>query len=551
MIRTDSVGDVLQQHRFACPRRGNDQCSLALTNWSQQVHHAHRCRPDSCFEFDVLERRDRNQLIEVLDLQIFFRGTAFDQFDVLQTRPAEGALPRAGHPWLAWTWLLLGSLGAISLLNHGPLRESHEAVAFLGAGVSLLVAALAALALLLHRSRGVAGQAAPSLARLAWRNLARQPRRTLGAAAILACASFLVLAVGGNRHDASADASSRRAGTGGFALVADLTQPVYMDLDSERGRVAFGLDDGDFAGISLVSIRRRPGDDASCLNLNHPVVPPILGVPVDALASRGAFSAAAIAGPPVDNFWEMLRWPGPGSVVPVIADANTLRYALGWPLGSSLSIPAAAGRGLRLQVVAALENSILQGQVLMDESAFRYYYPDVSGYSLFLIDAPAEGRDKLVEHLRFNLRDNGPEILPASERLATFLEVENSYLSIFALLGGLGVILGTAGLGVLLLRQAHERRGELALLQAVGFGPAHLRRLLLCESWYLALLGMGAGLLAGLVAIWPVLRHQAGSLPWGELGPTLAGMVLACLLVSWLTLRWAWQEPPVTALRAE
>ena len=50
-------------------------------------------------------------------------------------------------------------------------------------------------------------------------------------------------------------------------------------------------------------------------------------------------------------------------------------------------------------------------------------------------------------------------------RLAAFQEVQNTYLSIFQLLGGLGLLLGTVGLGMVVLRNALERRSELAELR--------------------------------------------------------------------------------------
>jgi len=44
----------------------------------------------------------------------------------------------------------------------------------------------------------------------------------------------------------------------------------------------------------------------------------------------------------------------------------------------------------------------------------------------------------------------------------------------FLALGGLGVILGTVGVVVVVLRSALERRGEFALMLAVGFEHRHL-----------------------------------------------------------------------------
>ena len=52
------------------------------------------------------------------------------------------------------------------------------------------------------------------------------------------------------------------------------------------------------------------------------------------------------------------------------------------------------------------------------------------------------------------------------DRIAAFHRVENTYLSTFQSLGALGLLLGTAGLAAVLLRNVLERRRELALLRA-------------------------------------------------------------------------------------
>ena len=56
-----------------------------------------------------------------------------------------------------------------------------------------------------------------------------------------------------------------------------------------------------------------------------------------------------------------------------------------------------------------------------------------------------------------------------AERLAAYLSVENTYLTTFQALGGLGLVLGSLGMAVVLLRAIWERRAELALLRALGY----------------------------------------------------------------------------------
>ncbi len=79
------------------------------------------------------------------------------------------------------------------------------------------------------------------------------------------------------------------------------------------------------------------------------------------------------------------------------------------------------------------------------------------------------------------MQDVGLELTPAVEKLKAFNAVQNTYLGTFQVLGGLGLLLGSAGLGVVVLRNVLERRGELGLLLAVGFRRRALQVLVLSE----------------------------------------------------------------------
>src|SRR4029077_5181097 len=117
----------------------------------------------------------------------------------------------------------------------------------------------------------------------------------------------------------------------------------------------------------------------------------------------------------------------------------------------------------------------------------------------FLIDAPAE-RAGQVKQLLENALANF-FITPTTERLQAYLQVENTYLATFQALGGLGLLLGTLGLAVVLIRSIWERRGELALLRALGFRRSALGWLVLAENAWLLTLGLLFGCAAALVAV--------------------------------------------------
>ena len=85
-----------------------------------------------------------------------------------------------------------------------------------------------------------------------------------------------------------------------------------------------------------------------------------------------------------------------------------------------------------------------------------------------------------------------------AQKLTAFSAVENSYLSIFQLLGSFGLILGSIGLGVVVLRNVLDRRGELAMLKAIGFSRKSLKLMVFYEHVGLIFFGLFLGTITAL-----------------------------------------------------
>jgi ABC-type antimicrobial peptide transport system permease subunit len=135
--------------------------------------------------------------------------------------------------------------------------------------------------------------------------------------------------------------------------------------------------------------------------------------------------------------------------------------------------------------------------------------------------------------------------------LNEFNAVQNTYLSTFQVLGGLGLLLGSAGLGVVVLRNVQNRRGELALLLAVGFRRRALHWLVLSEHGTLLALGVGVGVMAAAVGIMPALLSPGSQIPYASLTLTLIGVLVNGLLWAWVATRFALRGRLLDALRNE
>jgi len=489
-------------------------------------------------------------------------GMAWMLWRQLRRRPAElqaglamAPAPGPGRQRLAMAAagaLLAGIVALVALLP--PDRGREVAGSYFLAGAMLLAAImllLARLAATMGHAGGGSAEASAARICLPWRNARRRPGRSLAVTALAAIGIFLVVAVAANRRAPAGEAGQRHGGTGGFALYGETAMPWLEDLNGPQSRARLGLAGTD--AVRFVQLKARDGDDASCLNLNRVAEPRILGVDPEAFRERGAFRLAA-ALPDVDRAdpWQALAQPFPDGAIPAFADQSVIQWGLGKRLGDTLDYPDGRGGRVRLRLAGALADSVFQGSVLIAQAEFARSFPDIDGYRVMLVDLPP-GMDAaaFAADLARMLRDAGLETIPAGERLAAFQAVENTYLSVFLLLGGLGVLLGAAGVGIVLLRNALERQGELALMRAVGFAREELSRQLLGEHAGLLLAGLLLGLAAGALAVLPALASAPARIPW----PGILALAGAILLhgLAWILLaaREATRRVPRAALSGE
>ena len=371
--------------------------------------------------------------------------------------------------------------------------------------------------------------------RFALKNAARQPGRSRTCVTTISLACCIIVAVGANRHDAPPETE--------YAFVAESALPLHHSLNTPDGRFELGFSDKDselLRASEVSPFRVLPGEDVSCLNLYQPEKPQILGAP-DAITFSTVLDALQ---------WRTLtsRHLEDGRV-PAIGDAKSLRWILHHNPDDDFVIQDAFGKPLRLEL-ETIENSLFQSQLIISEANFMKHFPNQSGYQFFLIKTPPALRAETAQVLEKTLGDYGFDLTSASERLASYRAVENTYISTFQSLGGLGVLLGTFGLALVLFRNIIERRGELATLRAFGFRRRLLARMLFIESCFLLTVGMLIGIVAGVVAI---LGSQGGlpSFPWVSLTITLLFIFGFGIIANAIAVAVALRSPLLSTLKSE
>jgi putative ABC transport system permease protein len=482
------------------------------------------------------------------------------QYSVPSTKYANPSLPAPRSALRIQVAAGLLFAAAVALAFYAAtLGGEMQAAAFLGAGAALLSSLLLFVVGQLRSAGGkstLLGGAA--LSRLALRNAGRNVGRSAATIALMASAAFLIVAVSAFRM------SPTDSGVGGFDLLAESSQPIFDDLNSADGRRdLLAGKAAELNGSTILAMRLKPGDDASCRNLYQPSQPRVLGVTPqlieyfddEKLPARFAWSASTAQSPAEKhNPWQLLAKPavteGP---VPVVLDQNTAMYSLRLygGVGQQFKVEYADGRIVEFRVAGLLSNSVLQGSLLIGEADFQRLFPQISGYRSFLIKTPPGKATQVAAVLEDQLGDQGFDTVVARERLADLLAVQNTYISTFQSLGALGLVLGTFGMAAVQLRSVFERRKELALMRATGFRRRRLGEMVLLENLLLLIGGLALGTLAALVAVLPQMLFGGASVPLVDLAAMLGVVLVVGVVTGLIAVRATLRAPLVGALRGE
>jgi ABC-type antimicrobial peptide transport system permease subunit len=421
---------------------------------------------------------------------------------------------------------------------------------FFAAGTCLLISALAFLTVWLRKTqhKRLTSTGISAAASMAARNTSRNPGRSLLSATLVACACFVIIAVGLNRRDLKLNLDDRNSGTGGYPLLAESTIPLLKDPATKKGRQDLGIVNN---SAQITSFRLLAGEDASCLNLYRPEKPRILGVPQKQI-QRDGFKFQEISSKDFKkNPWPLLEQDfGPG-IIPAFGDYNSVLWILHLGLNKDLVVTDSSGKPLHLRLVGLLKGSIFQSEILISEKNFLRYFPNESGYSYFLIDAPADQTQKISTELEDALADYGFDAKSTGEIIRNYHAVENTYLSTFQTLGGLGLLLGTTGLGIILVRNVIERRGELATMRAFGYQRKFLALMVLAENAFLLCIGILTGALTAVITVAPHLFQDYAGIQWNSLLLTLVLVVIVGLASSIAAVSIILRVPLLPALKAE
>ncbi|MGI8793999.1 MAG: ABC transporter permease [Acidimicrobiales bacterium] len=167
-----------------------------------------------------------------------------------------------------------------------------------------------------------------------------------------------------------------------------------------------------------------------------------------------------------------------------------------------------------LEVVAISRPSFGGGRtgspVFMSATAVRDIVGDRAVPNvLFVATEPGVNAQDLAERLNGEYLANGADAASFRSLVGEGLAQQQAFFRLMQGYLSLGLIVGVAGLGVVMVRAVRERRREVGVLRSLGFESKQVRRAFVAESAFVALEGIGLGAVLALISTWRLMNSGA------------------------------------------
>jgi putative ABC transport system permease protein len=183
-------------------------------------------------------------------------------------------------------------------------------------------------------------------------------------------------------------------------------------------------------------------------------------------------------------------------------------------------------KGLKpLRILGVVDEFWLAG-LFVSKQTFAELYPTRAAATAWLISAkPNVAPGDLARSIEARYPGVGLDAKPVQEIFDESVTVQRTFLGLFQVLLKLGLAIGITGLVISSIRTVLERRHAIGVMRALGFKRYVVGLSLLFESFLVATLGCGIGLVAGLGGTYWLTKKQLTNLSfnadWSQIGTTL------------------------------
>jgi putative ABC transport system permease protein len=207
-----------------------------------------------------------------------------------------------------------------------------------------------------------------------------------------------------------------------------------------------------------------------------------------------------------------------------------------------------------------IANSGFTPPVIEGQAAARAQFGDDAKLAAALVKlVPGESEAATISTLEAQFLGNGLSATSARQAVERSMAATRGFFQLMQGFLMLGLLVGVAGLGVMMVRAVRERRRSIGVLRALGFQARTVQRSFLTESSFVALEGILIGAALAIVTSYLLFSNYAsfkGSgigfpVPWRAIAVVVVSAALASMAITLWPARRASRIRPAVALRVE
>jgi putative ABC transport system permease protein len=378
--------------------------------------------------------------------------------------------------------------------------------------------------------------------------------------------TLVLITVIGNLISAGTDAEVRNA-SGGFGVRADFNPSAPL------GDPARTFTSGRFAG-KVAAVAPLTVSGAKVTNLIKGRTDPIDVIVVGAdpqLSEAGLFPLSrrlgrlgddpavwrAVQSDPgyviLDNFLGQ-EGGGPGSITYQPGDTLTVTDpATGKAESKTIAGVLKSGQGFY-----GVGNTGFVSPIIMSQQAARSQFGTGAKLASAMVKPAAGITDQaLAAELQGQYLPEGLVATQIRDQVERGLAANRGFFQLMQGFLALGLIVGIAGLGVVMVRAVRERRRNIGVLRALGFQSGTIQRAFLTESTFVALEGIVLGAALSIITSYLLFKNDdelnasgvGFPIPWASIAVLVAAAALASVLATVWPARQASKIRPAVALR--
>jgi cell division protein FtsX len=165
-----------------------------------------------------------------------------------------------------------------------------------------------------------------------------------------------------------------------------------------------------------------------------------------------------------------------------------------------------------------------------------------------------------AQALESTFLEHGLETIIIEEEIQAAMSIMNTMFGLLQAFMALGLVVGSASIGIISTRSVVERRQQIGVLRAIGYRSWMIQWSFLLEASFVALLGILIGIGLGLILAYNFFNDELGAgaggefsfaIPWATLGLIVVIAYVMSMLTTYLPSWQAARIYPAEALRYE